>query len=174
MSSCEADRGPAPGLASEEFRRACGRFPTGVAIASVMDSQETPHGLTVNSFTSVSLTPPLILICLGHEVTSLDVFRTASHFAINILAEDQREISARFARQGHDRFDGVEWRRGEYGAPLLEGVLAEIECALRRAIPAGDHDILLGEVLRVRVHKGDPLVHYASRYRRLAPLSGIA
>jgi flavin reductase (DIM6/NTAB) family NADH-FMN oxidoreductase RutF len=145
-----------------------------VAVASVTDSQGTPHGLTVNSFTSVSLAPPLILICLGREVTSIDVFRTASHFAINILAEDQGEISMRFARQAHHRFEGLEWRRGEYGAPMLAGVLAEMECALRRAIPAGDHDILLGEVLRVRIHKGDPLVHYASRYRHLAPLSGIA
>ena len=167
--SSEADGRPAPGLSSEEFRRACARFPTGVAIASVMDSQGIPHGLTVNSFTSVSLDPPLILVCLGHEVTSIDVFRAASHFAINILAEDQREISTRFAHKGYDRFDGLEWRRGESGAPLLAGVLAEIECALYRRIPAGDHDILIGEVLRGRVHKGEPLVYFGSRYRRLAP-----
>ena len=98
MSSESAGR-PAPKLSSEQFRQACGRFATGVAIASVMDSQGTPHGLTVSSFTSVSLDPPLILICVGHEVTSIDVFRKASHFAINILAEDQREISTRFARK---------------------------------------------------------------------------
>lgn len=168
--SSEAVSRPAPGLSSEEFRRACARFATGVAIASVMDSQGIPHGLTVNSFTSVSLDPPLILICLGHEVTSIDIFRMASHFAINILAEDQREISTRFARKGHDRFDGLEWRRGESGAPLLAGVLAEMECALHRRIPAGDHDILIGEMLRGRVHRGEPLVYYASRYRHLAPV----
>ncbi|MGA3096166.1 MAG: flavin reductase family protein [Bryobacteraceae bacterium] len=167
--SSEADAGPAPGLSSEQFRRTCAHFPTGVAIASVMDRQGIPHGLTVNSFTSVSLDPPLILICLGHEVTSIDIFRAASHFAINILGEDQREISTRFARQGQGRFDGLEWRRGEFGAPLLAGVLAEIECALYRRIPVGDHDILIGEMLRGRVHKGEPLVYYGSRYRQLAP-----
>jgi flavin reductase (DIM6/NTAB) family NADH-FMN oxidoreductase RutF len=166
--SSEADGRPARGLSSEEFRRACGRFATGVAIASVTDPQGTPHGLTVTSFTSVSLDPPLILICLGHEASSIDVFRTASHFAINILGENQRDLSTRFARKGHDRFHGLEWRRGEYGAPLLEGVLAEIECALHRLVPAGDHDILIGEMLRARVHHGEPLVHYAGRYGRLA------
>jgi flavin reductase (DIM6/NTAB) family NADH-FMN oxidoreductase RutF len=168
MSSESAWR-PSRKLSGEEFRRACGRFSTGVAIASVMDSQGAPHGLTVSSFTSVSLDPPLILICLGHEVTSIDIFRKASHFAINILAEDQRDLSTRFARKGHDRFDGLEWRRGESGAPLLAGVLAEIECALYQRVPAGDHDILIGEMLSVRVHRGEPLVYFASRYRRLAP-----
>ncbi len=167
--SSEADSRPAPRLSSEEFRRACAAFATGVAIASVMDAQGIPHGLTVSSFTSVSLEPPLILICLGHEVTSIDSFRAASHFAINILAEDQRKLATRFARKGHDRFDGLVWRRGEFGAPVLADVLAEIECALYRRVPAGDHDILIGEMLCGRVHKGDPLVYYGSRYRQLAP-----
>ena len=112
MSSV-ADGRPAPGLSSEEFRRVCGRFPTGVAVASVMDLQGTPHGLMATSFTSVSLDPPLILICLGHQVTSSDIFRTESHFGINILAEDRGDLSTRFARQGQDRFDGLEWRWGE-------------------------------------------------------------
>ena len=167
--SSEADSRPAPRLSSEEFRRACGRFATGVTIASVMDAQGIPHGLTVSSFTSVSLDPPLILICLGHAVTSIDTFRAASHFGINVLAEDQRSSSERFARKGHDRFDGLEWRRGESGAPLLADVLADIECALYRRVTAGDHDILIGEMLCGRVHKGDPLVYYGSRYRQLAP-----
>jgi flavin reductase (DIM6/NTAB) family NADH-FMN oxidoreductase RutF len=167
--SSEAISRLAPGLSSEEFRRVCARFPTGVAIAGVMDSQGTPHGLTVSSFTSVSLTPPLILICLGHQASSIEIFRTASHFSIGVLGEDRRDLAARFARQGHDRFDGLEWRRGEFGAPLLAGVLAEMECAVHSRVPAGDHDILIGEMLRGQVHKGDPLLHYASRYRRLAP-----
>jgi flavin reductase (DIM6/NTAB) family NADH-FMN oxidoreductase RutF len=167
--SSESTSGPAPRLSSEEFRRACGRFSTGVAVASVLDAQGMPHGLTVSSFTSVSLHPPLILICLGHEVTSLELFRNASHFAINILAEDQREISTRFAHKGQDRFDGLAWRRGETGAPLLAGVLAEIECAVHHRIQAGDHDILIGEMVSGQVHGGEPLLHYASHYRRLAP-----
>src|SRR5581483_9511472 len=91
---------------SEEFRRACGRFATGVTIATVLDSEGLPHGLTVNSFSSVSLTPPLISICLGHEVSIIDLFRSAKYFGINILAEGQRFLSDHFARRGHDRFQG--------------------------------------------------------------------
>jgi flavin reductase (DIM6/NTAB) family NADH-FMN oxidoreductase RutF len=154
-------------VASELFRRACGRFPKGVAIAGAVDAEGTPHGLTVSSFTSVSLSPPLVLICLGHEVTSIDVFREASHFGISLLREDQCEISERFARKGEDRFDGLEWRRGETGVPLLEGALATMECAVRQRIAAGDHDIFVGEMVRAEVGDGTPLVHFGGAYRRL-------
>ena len=111
-------------VTSEEFRRACGRFATGVTIASVLDGQGAPHGLTVSSFTSVSLDPPLISICLGHAVSVIHHFRKASHFGINILAEDQQALSDRFARKGLDRFDGVRWQPGATGVPLIPGVLA--------------------------------------------------
>jgi flavin reductase (DIM6/NTAB) family NADH-FMN oxidoreductase RutF len=156
------------GVANEEFRRACGRFATGVTIASVVDAQGTPHGLTVSSFTSVSLDPPLILICLGHRVSVMDAFRASAHFGINVLAENQRDLAERFARQGQDRFDGLKWRRGKTGVPLLPGVLAAIECAVRQRFTAGDHDILVGEMVRARVADGAPLIHFASHYRRLA------
>ncbi len=164
-----SERRPAP-VTSEEFRRACGRFATGVAVASVMDAQGTPHGLTVSSFTSVSLDPPLILICLGHAVTSIDLFRASSCFGINVLTEVQRDLAERFARKGHDRFDGLEWHRGETGAPLLAGVLANIECRVRQRVAAGDHDIFVGEMVAARVAAGTPLIHFASRYRGLAPM----
>jgi len=154
-------------LSSREFRHACGRFPTGVTIASVMDAAGTPHGLTVSSFTSVSLEPPLILICLGHQVTIIEAFRAASHFGINVLRDSQRDLSERFARKSHDRFGGVKWHRGENGAPLIEGVLAAIECAVYQRFPAGDHDILVGEMLRAEVAEGEPLIHFAGRYRKL-------
>jgi flavin reductase (DIM6/NTAB) family NADH-FMN oxidoreductase RutF len=158
-----------PRVASEEFRRACGRFATGVAIASVLDADGTPHGLTVNSFASVSLHPPLILICLGHKVSVMDAFRASAHFGINMLADHQRALAERFARKGRGRFDGLEWQRGETGVPLLAGVLATIECAVHARHTAGDHDILVGQVVRTRVAEGAPLVYFASRYRELAP-----
>ena len=105
-------------VGSEEFRRACGRFANGVTVASVLDANGAPHGLTVSSFTSVSLDPPLILICLGHAVTAIQHFRAATHFGINVLSEEQRALSERFARKGYDRFDGVEWHaRRHRGAP---------------------------------------------------------
>jgi flavin reductase (DIM6/NTAB) family NADH-FMN oxidoreductase RutF len=151
----------------EEFRHACGRFATGVTIASVMDDTGTPHGLTVSSFASVSLDPPLVLICLGHEVTSIEIFRAAAHFGISVLAGTQRDISERFARKGYDRFDGLPWERGRTGVPLLAGVLANMECAVEQRIAAGDHDIFIGRMLHARVAEGDPLIHFASRYRGL-------
>src|SRR5690349_1588524 len=121
-------------VTSKEFRRACGRFATGVTIATVLDARGTPHGLTVSSFTSVSLHPPLILVCLGHEVTNIADFRKATHFGINVLKEDQRGLSERFARKGHDRFDGLAWHAGKTGVPLIPGCLAQIECSLYRRV----------------------------------------
>jgi flavin reductase (DIM6/NTAB) family NADH-FMN oxidoreductase RutF len=168
MSSEGGPAGEAP-VTSEEFRRACGRFATGVTIASVIDANGAPHGLTVNSFTSVSLDPPLVLICLGHAVTTIDAFRSSGHFGINVLAEGQRALSDRFARKGQDRFDGLEWYRGESGVPLLPGVLAAIECRVRERITCGDHDIFIGEMVRVEITDGNPLLYYAGRYRHLAP-----
>ena len=159
-------------VSAEEFRRACGRFATGVAIAGVMDPNGAPHGLTVSSFASVSLSPPLVSICLGHAVTSIDLFRKANFFGLSVLRADQREISQRFARKNQDRFDGLEWHCGQDGVPLLARSLAELECASYKVVAAGDHDILLGEVVAARFHQGDPLIHFASCYRQLAPLDG--
>ncbi len=157
-------------VSSEEFRRACGRFATGVTIASVVDNQGIPHGLTVSSFTSVSLEPPLILICLGHAVSVIDAFRASPYFGINVLAEDQRELSERFARKGSDRFNGISWEVGKTGVPLIPGVLAAIECHVHQRITSGDHDIFIGEMLEARVSGGDPLIYFASQYRGLAAL----
>jgi flavin reductase (DIM6/NTAB) family NADH-FMN oxidoreductase RutF len=154
-------------VTAEEFRRACGRFATGVAVATVLDAAGVPHGLTVSSFTSVSLDPPLVLICLGHEVTVIGAFREAKYFGINVLREEQRHLSDRFARKGFDRFDGLPWEQGETGVPLLPGALAAMECALEQRIRSGDHDIFVGRMVRAAVHDGKPLIHYASRYREL-------
>jgi flavin reductase (DIM6/NTAB) family NADH-FMN oxidoreductase RutF len=155
-------------VSSEEFRRACGRFATGVTIASVVDCQGAPRGLTVSSFTSVSLEPPLVLICLGHAVTNIEDFRRARYFGISILREPETSMASRFAQKGHDRFEGVDWLPGETGVPLLANALAVIECAVSQRIPCGDHDILVGEVVRTCVNEGAPLLHFAGRYGKLA------
>jgi flavin reductase (DIM6/NTAB) family NADH-FMN oxidoreductase RutF len=155
------------GVSSDEFRRACGRFATGIAVAAVMDDLGVPHGLTVSSFTSVSLEPPLILICLGHAVTNIEEFRRSRHLGLSFLCEEQRYLSDRFAQKGHDRFDGVAWYVGETGAPLLADSLAAIECAAYQRFTSGDHDIIVGEVIRTDVREGSPLIYFASRYRRL-------
>jgi flavin reductase (DIM6/NTAB) family NADH-FMN oxidoreductase RutF len=155
-------------VSGEDFRRACGRFTTGVAIASLVDRQGTPHGLTVNSFTSVSLDPPLVLVALAHSASVMEAFRDARFFAVNVLNAAQRALSERFARKGHDRFDGLDWHAGETGAPLLPDTLAEIECAIRYRFTAGDHDLIVGEMVRAEVREGEPLLYFAGRYRKLS------
>ncbi|MFY9726076.1 MAG: flavin reductase family protein [Bryobacteraceae bacterium] len=155
-------------VSGKDFRRACGRFSTGVTIASVVDRQGMPHGLTVSSFTSVSLDPPLVLIALAHSASVMDAFSNASFFAINVLAAGQRDLAERFALKGHDRFDGLAWHAGETGSPLLPGTLAEIECAIRQRFTAGDHDLFVGEMVRAVVRGGEPLLYFSGRYRGLA------
>jgi flavin reductase (DIM6/NTAB) family NADH-FMN oxidoreductase RutF len=155
-------------VTSEEFRRACGRFATGVTIATAIDDTGMPHGLTVSSFTSVSLEPPLVLICLGHRVTVIDIFRKAKYFGINVLGADQQEMSDRFARKGQDRFGGLTWEAGKTGVPLLPGSIARIECTVHEWFTSGDHDILVGQMVGATVEDGAPLIYFSSRYRKLS------
>src|SRR5579871_3676991 len=155
-------------VTGEEFRRVCGRFASGVTVATVLDANGTPHGLTVSSFTSVSLDPPLILICLGHAVTVIDYFRAARYFGINVLKAEHHELSNHFARKGHDRFGNTPWHAGITGVPLLDDTLAAMECETEQRFTAGDHDIFVGRMVRALVSEGQPLVHYTGRYRRLA------
>jgi flavin reductase (DIM6/NTAB) family NADH-FMN oxidoreductase RutF len=153
---------------SGDFRRCCSRFATGITIASVLDAEGQPHGLTVNSFTSVSLEPPLVLICIDYASNVLPMFRAASHFGVNILNAGQQELSARFATRGMDRFDGVPWTAGDTGVPLIPGALAHFECAVRNVVEAGDHAVFLAEAVRVALGEQDvPLVYFDSRYRLL-------
>ncbi len=166
--SSEGTEAPAKAVSGDEFRRACGRFATGVAVASVVDERGAAHGLTVSSFTSVSLEPPLVLICLGHDVTIIEAFRRASHFGINILREQDRDLSQRFATKGLDKFNGISWRPGRTGVPLIDSALSAIECETHQLMQSGDHDILVGRVVATRVEDGAPLIYYASRYRKLA------
>lgn len=156
-------------VTSEEFRRACGRFATGITVATVLDAAGAPHGLTVNSFCSVSLEPPLILVSLGHAVAAIQHFRTSKHFGINVLEASQRPLSDHFARKGHDRFDGLQWSPGVTGVPLIPGVLAAIECSVYRIVPMGDHDLFIGEMLYSSIADGDPLLYFASSYKVLTP-----
>jgi flavin reductase (DIM6/NTAB) family NADH-FMN oxidoreductase RutF len=150
-----------------QFRLACGRYTTGVAVATVLDGHGDPHGITVNSFTSVSLAPPLVLICLDHRTRILEHFHPGVHFGINVLNEFQREVSDHFASSKRDRFNHVEWRPGGTGVPLLPRGLAFLECQMRNRVPGGDHDIIIGEVVAAKVEEGRPLLYYASNYRKL-------
>lgn len=159
---------PSSAFPETAFRQACGRFATGVAIASVVDASGTPHGLTINSFTSVSLRPPLVLICIDQRSAILPRFLEAGNYSVSVLSSDQRDLSDRFAVSPDARFEGVRWRPGVTGAPLLEGAIATIECRTTRVIEGGDHLVLMGEVVAASTAPADPLIYFASRYRCLA------
>ena len=150
-----------------QFRRACAKFATGVAVATASGEDSTPHGMTVNSFTSVSLDPPLVLMCVDHSSNLFELFRRCSHYGINVLNAHQEELSNRFAQRGFDRFDGVEWHRGRTGVPLLGGAIAQFECEVRHRVEAGDHTILIAEALYAEWHQGTPVIYFDSGYRRI-------
>ena len=156
-----------PALEPRQFRRVCSRFASGVTILSVVDSAGVPHGMTASSFTSVSLNPPLILVCVGSGARFLEAINSSEHFGVNVLGEAQRALSERFAGSGYDRFDGVTWNPGVTGVPVFPGVLASMECARFTTFTAGDHEILIGKVLHANWREGEPLIHFGSQYRAL-------
>jgi flavin reductase (DIM6/NTAB) family NADH-FMN oxidoreductase RutF len=157
---------PDAGLDSRALRTAMGQYTTGVAIITTRTPEGYHTGLTVNSLTSVSLDPPLVLFCLATRSCLLAAFEQAQYFAINVLAKDQQVLSNRFARPSSNTWEGVKYEVGEYGCALLTGVLGTLECARRAAYPGGDHLILVGEVVRFGVTDGagDPLVFYRGSY----------
>jgi flavin reductase (DIM6/NTAB) family NADH-FMN oxidoreductase RutF len=158
-------------ITSDSFRRACAQFATGVCVATVFD--DVPLGLTINSFTSVSLRPPILLICLDREANLTDRFQHQHYFAVNILAEYQRDVSSTFAFKPDNRFEDIAWHRTERGAPVIEGALAVIECRLIRVLPVGDHDVLFGEALGAELGEAaEPLVYFRSRYASVKTREG--
>jgi flavin reductase (DIM6/NTAB) family NADH-FMN oxidoreductase RutF len=157
----------AAGVTSDAFRQVCSSYATGITVVTLRTPEGAPQGMTVNSFTSVSLDPPLILVCIDRRATLLPWLVSVPYFAVNILSESQREISTRFAQSRADRFDGVEWRAGEQGSPVIEGTLGCIECRVAQKSEAGDHIIFVGEVLRAQCREGRPLLYFRSRYRGL-------
>jgi flavin reductase (DIM6/NTAB) family NADH-FMN oxidoreductase RutF len=154
-------------LGAETFRRACALFATCIAVATVRARDGTPHGLTVSSFTSVSISPPLILICIDNDCPFLSHFRLSAHFAVNVLSESQREISVVFAEKPEGRFVGLDLITGRTGAPLLRGCLATIECRAASIWEAGDHAVFLGEVEHAESREGSPLLYFNRAYRSL-------
>ncbi len=155
-------------LDAHRFRRACAQFATGVAIVTVIDAEGEPHGMTVNSFTSVSLSPPLILVCIDTRAGIYQMFRPGAIMAINVLREEQRATSVLFARPGASRLYLPDWVAGETGAPLLPGCLAAFEAQVDRIIEAGDHLIVLAAVRAVTASSGLPLLYFDSNYQTLA------
>jgi len=161
-------------ISSDAFRKAMGSFATGVTVITTRNAAGKPWGFTVNSFTSVSLNPPLILFCVGNGGESFTNVDEAEFFAVNYLAEDQEGISRQFAAQGMaDRFEGVGYREGPHGTPLIEGSLGAIQCRKVAAHGAGDHVIVVCEVLDAELRDGNPLLFFRSDYGKINAPPGV-
>ncbi|MGH7089327.1 MAG: flavin reductase family protein [Stellaceae bacterium] len=152
-----------------QFRDALGLYPTGIAVVTAAADDGRVGGLTVNSFTSVSLDPPLILVALARSIASYDVFECASHFAVSLLREDQRHISAAFARSDLAKWQGGHHRTGTL-APIIHPNLVAFECAVHARFDGGDHRLLLGRVIEVEAAPAGarPLLYYRGQYRELS------
>ena len=155
-----------------EFRRALGTFATGVTVITV-DQDEEVHGMTANAFTSVSLEPLLVLVCVDHRARTHAHLHAKKRFGINVLAENQRAISEYYARSTethqHAEDAGAHFDRTPHGTPVLRGALAYLECRLHLAQPAGDHTIFIAEVEDVVLREGEPLLFFRGTYRKMGP-----
>ena len=150
------------------LRDALGCFATGVTVVTCVDDQERPAGLTVNSFTSVSLDPPLLLVCLHKAAASSAALSAAPCFAINVLQTEQQPASITFSTRVDDRFGTMPWSCGEAGAPILKDSLCVFECERFAVYDGGDHHILVGKVVKASFDASlDPLLYFRGRYRRL-------
>lgn len=156
------------GSDARTLRDAMGCFTTGITIVTANDGEGMPIGLTANSFTSLSLDPPLLLVCIANRSGSAPVLRGAEHFGVNVLQTGQQAASNRFAGRGEDRFAATPWAPGETGVPLLDGSLVSFECRRHAVHDGGDHFILVGEVMRAQFEpRRDPLLYFRGKYRRL-------
>ena len=152
----------------QELRRVMGLFATGVTVITTNDADGRPYGLTANAVTSVSLDPPLLLICVDRKAETFPHFFDSKLFVLNILAEHQEDVSRRFATTGGDKFGGLDYRLGRLGTPILGGTLGHIECRIVETHEAGDHVIHLGRVEHAEWSDGRPLLFFRGRYHQIA------
>ncbi len=149
------------------FRAVLGRFASGVTIVTTVDRDGTDHGMTVSAFSSLSLDPPLVLVCIDHGASVWPAFETATVFAINMLSSGQEALSRRFASRDGDRFDGVGFTRAASGVVLLDDTLASVECTVAGRVAHGDHSIVVGSVESGQARDLQPLLYYRGGYASL-------
>ena len=154
-------------VSPDAFRSALTKFASGVTIVTVATDGEL-HGMTASSFASVSLVPPLVLVCLDKTSRTLTLVAQSGSFAVNVLRSDQQEASQAFSRPGTKPFASLAHHTGSNGAPVLDDAIAVLECSTFRVFEAGDHEVVLGEVTATAVAGGDPLVYYGGAYRSLS------
>ncbi|MDP9361438.1 MAG: flavin reductase family protein [Acidobacteriota bacterium] len=148
------------------FRLAMSHFASGVTVVTT-EHEGRPFGMTVASFTSLSLHPPLVLVCIETSVKTHEAIIAAGKFGVSILGSEQSEISSKFASRSDDKFTGIDVVRGALDVPLIAGALTSIECRLLEQLPGGDHTIFVGEVVDVQTREGDPLLYFRSGYREM-------
>jgi flavin reductase (DIM6/NTAB) family NADH-FMN oxidoreductase RutF len=149
------------------FRLAMSHFASGVTVVTT-EHEGKLYGMTVASFASLSLNPPLVLVCIEKSVKTHDALAGAESFGVSILGQDQADVSNRFASRAEDKFAGIDVVRGEIGVPLIGGALTTLECRIHDRLPGGDHTIFVGEVVDARMREGAPLLYFRSGYRAIA------
>jgi flavin reductase (DIM6/NTAB) family NADH-FMN oxidoreductase RutF len=151
----------------DTFRSVLGRFASGIVVVTARDSSGVDHAMTVSAFCSVSLDPPLVLLCVSHDATMHDLLMHEASLGVSVLAAHQEECSRRFADSGDETFDGLGYTRGEHGVVLLDEALAHLECRTEQRIAAGDHTIMVARVERTTVFDARPLLYYRGGYAQL-------
>ncbi len=160
------------GIDQRHLRHALGRFATGVAVVTTCSADGKLDALTANSFSALSLDPPLVLWSLGCNAQSMSGFLTSGHFAVNVLAAEQGDLSRRFSVSTQDKFVNLPYSSGLAGCPLLADTLATFECATEKTLPGGDHVIFIGRVHRASYRDGAPLIFHAGQYCTHSPIGG--
>ncbi len=148
------------------FKLALSHFASGVTVVTT-EHDGRQYGMTVASFASLSLHPPLVLVCIERSVKTHDAIAAAGKYGVSILSNAQADISSKFASRSDDKFNGVELIEGDLDVPLIKGALTAIECRVYDRLPGGDHTIFIGEVLKIHTQEGDPLLYFRSGYREM-------
>ncbi len=154
-------------ITNDEFKAALGRFASGVTVVTTKDSSGKLQGLTVSAFSSVSMNPPMVLVCILKTTGSYSSFKESKSFIVNILDESQQQISNRFASSLDDKFAGQNYELNEKGLPVLTDCLVNLECSLKHSYDGGDHTIFVGEITQIIVRSGKPLIYWLGSYQTL-------
>jgi flavin reductase (DIM6/NTAB) family NADH-FMN oxidoreductase RutF len=172
MVSSKTSKMPTPPLSSSEFRKALGHFSTGVTVVTVEREPGKIHGMTANSFTSVSLDPMLILVCVDQRAKMLPLLQKKKQFGVSVLKQSQQAISEYFAKREHsveaEQRLGIHYRRTPSGASVIDGTLLQMSCTVMASHVAGDHTIFIGEVQDAEANEGEPLLYFRGEYRKIA------
>jgi flavin reductase (DIM6/NTAB) family NADH-FMN oxidoreductase RutF len=159
-------------ICRDDFREALRNWASGVTVVTAKDRDGNFHGITVSAFASVSLAPPLVLICIDKETSSHRAFQESGRFVVNVLSDRQENVSRQFASLSENKFSGVEFTENAHGVPLLAGALANLECRLALSYEGGDHTIFIGEIENAIVGEGRPLVYFQGNYADIKERDG--